>query len=242
MRFLSLSYRCSGKCTFVYRSRCSAYLRIVGRNRTNTKLMMKPSLVLILLLHAKTLIAAESSINFESLPAFSVAGQLQMVVEIPAGTSIKNEYNSTLNSFPADVIEGKDRVIDFLPYPGNYGFIPSTKMDRLIGGDGDALDVLLLSQHKATGSILSIIPIAIVHLVDDGELDSKIIAVPYVQDQRIISATSYAELEESYPNIKFIIELWFTSYKGKDVVELINWEDDASVKEFINKWMIKSPS
>ena len=109
-----------------------------------------------------------------------------MVVEIPAGTNKKLEYNAKTNSFPADVLSGEERKVNFLPYPGNYGFIPSTIMDRSKGGDGDALDVLLLSQHIATGTILEIIPIGILVLEDNGEDDSKIIAVPVDENLRVI--------------------------------------------------------
>jgi inorganic pyrophosphatase len=201
---------------------------------------MKIALTLIGWLYTTISLAIQPSVNFDIVPTFSLSGQLQMVVEIPAGTSRKNEYSRILNSFPADVKEGKDRIIDFLPYPGNYGFIPSTLMERSKGGDGDALDVLVLSQHNEVGSVLAIIPIAILNLVDNGELDSKIIAVPYNADHQIISATSYGELVQDYPNIKRIVELWFTSYKGADVVEFINWEDESHALTSITKWLVKS--
>ncbi|MDA9133798.1 inorganic diphosphatase, partial [Gammaproteobacteria bacterium] len=63
------------------------------------------------------------------MKTFSKNGFLQMVVEIPAGTNKKIEYDKNINEFFIDKIDGVDRVINFLPYPGNYGFIPSTKMD-----------------------------------------------------------------------------------------------------------------
>ena len=47
-----------------------------------------------------------------------------------------------------------DRIVNFLPYPANYGFIPSTFMDKKKGGDGDALDILLISEHMVTGTVV----------------------------------------------------------------------------------------
>ena len=78
-----------------------------------------------------------------------------MVVEIPAGTNHKIEYDPSTDSFENDKKDGKDRVISFLPYPGNYGFIPSTLMNKDRGGDGDALDILVIGESEPTGTVLS---------------------------------------------------------------------------------------
>ena len=49
---------------------------------------------------------------------------LNVVVEIPAGTNHKLEYHPG-QGYVNDTLEGgADRVINFLPYPGNYGFVP----------------------------------------------------------------------------------------------------------------------
>ena len=75
-------------------------------------------------------LAEPSTINYGSLATFSENGNLQIVVEIPAGTNKKLEYNYDTNTFPVDIKDGNERIINFLPYPGNYGFIPSTMMDK----------------------------------------------------------------------------------------------------------------
>jgi inorganic pyrophosphatase len=183
-------------------------------------------------------LAAQSIINYGSLASFSENGYLQVVVEIPAGTNKKLEYDYVTNTFPADIKDGQERIINFLPYPGNYGFISSTMMDRARGGDGDAVDVLVLSQHSPTGTILEVIPIALVNLMDNGEIDSKIIAVPINASQQVISATSYSQLHSKYPNVQRVIELWFTSYKGPGIMELGDWGDERRAKAEIEKWFM----
>ena len=71
----------------------------------------------------------------------------------------------------------KDRVVNFLPYPGNYGFIPSTMMSESAGGDGDALGYFSdFAESMTTGTVLEVIPIAALMMVDGGEIDTKIIA------------------------------------------------------------------
>ena len=183
-------------------------------------------------------LAAQSTINYGSLATFSENGNLQIVVEIPAGTNKKLEYNYVTNTFPVDIKDGKERIINFLPYPGNYGFIPSTMMNRVRGGDGDALDVLVLSQHSATQTILEVVPIALLNLIDNGEIDSKIIAVPIDADLRVISAVSYSQFHSEYPNVQRLIELWFTSYKGSGIVEFNGWGNELSAKAEIEKWLV----
>ena len=183
-------------------------------------------------------LAAQSTINYGSLATFSENGALQIVVEIPAGTNKKIEYNYVTNTFPVDIKDGKERIINFLPYPGNYGFIPSTMMDRVRGGDGDALDVLVLSPHSATQTILEVIPIALLNLIDNGEIDSKIIAVPINPNHRVISAASYSQLHLEYPKVQQLIKLWFTSYKGSRIVEFNGWGNELSAKAEIEKWLV----
>lgn len=181
----------------------------------------------------------KTQILYSDVTTYSEDGHLQMVVEIPAGTNKKLEYNANTNSFPADVLSGEERKIDFLPYPGNYGFIPSTIMDRSKGGDGDALDVLLLSQHIATGTILEIIPIGILVLEDNGEDDSKIIAVPVDENLRVIDIVTYRDFYTEYGQAKYLVELWFLSYKGKMAMQLTGWGDEIAAKTAIEKWIIK---
>ena len=55
---------------------------------------------------------------------------LYAVIEIPAGTNIKYEYNYDSQSFDVDVVNGQKRIINYLPYPGNYGFIENDMNSR----------------------------------------------------------------------------------------------------------------
>ena len=128
------------------------------------------------------------SVDLNSITSFSPQGHVHAVVEIPAGTNKKIEYNKTTKKFEVDQRNGKDRIIQFLPYPGNYGFIPSTFSDPTKGGDGDPLDVIVISEHVASGTLLEVIPLGMLKLIDDNELDYKLIAIPAEEKDRTISA------------------------------------------------------
>lgn len=183
---------------------------------------------------------SEKKKNYKHLSLFNKNGYLQAVVEIPAGTNLKIEYNSKTNDFKPDQLEGTDRVIDFLPYPGNYGFIPSTYSDPEKGGDGDALDVLILGEHIPTGNVVSIIPIAIIKLLDNGEYDDKIIAIPASKKHQILKAKNYSTFSEKYPAAKKIIELWFQHYDPSNDLKIIEWKNEEEAVLEVEKWSVKS--
>ena len=62
-------------------------------------------------------------------------GEINVVIEIPVGSTQKIEYRRKLGLFEIDRIEP-----DLFPKPANYGFIPQT-----LDEDGDELDVLLIT-------------------------------------------------------------------------------------------------
>jgi len=162
-------------------------------------------------------------------------GAVNAVIEIPAGTNTKYEYDDTLKEFVIDQENGNDRVIDFIPYPANYGFVPSTLSDASKGGDGDALDILVLSERLETGAIVEVLPIALLKLIDKGEQDYKVVAVPYEKEKRTVNASTYTELNNNYPAVIKIIELWFLNYNKKDKATVEGWGNEQEALKEIKK-------
>tara|TARA_B100000902_G_C26885278_1_gene704611 strand:+ start:53 stop:667 length:615 start_codon:yes stop_codon:yes gene_type:complete len=202
-------------------------------------IFIRSKLILLLFLFLTSCGDKKFPINYGDLSTYSASGHLQMVVEIPAGTNMKVEYDIETNTFPVDKKNGEDRVIEFLPYPGNYGFIPSTVMDISRGGDGDAVDVLLLSEHLPTGTIIEVLPIGILVLEDSGEKDSKIIVVPIDETMRIMSTNSYESFNSEFLEAKQLIQSWFLAYKEDSVMKFTSWDNEKAAKIEIEKWSIK---
>ncbi|SDR75094.1 inorganic pyrophosphatase [Formosa sp. Hel1_31_208] len=188
----------------------------------------------LLFLNLLFILSCNSNVDYYHLPTFSSNKQINAIVEIPAGTNKKFEYNKTTHTFEIDQKNGLDRIVQFLPYIGNYGYIPSTYSDPKKGGDGDALDVLVLSESLPTGSVVEIIPIAMLKLIDDGELDYKIIAVPFNKADQVIKATNYKQFDEKHPQIKKIIELWFLNYNKDDEARIDGWANEKEAIKEIN--------
>ncbi len=165
----------------------------------------------------------------------SEEGNYLAVIEIPAGTNHKIEFNHDSHDFQVDIKDGKERIIEFMPYPGNYGFIPGTIMNPDQGGDGDALDILILAESMETGTELEFIPIGMLKLLDEGEIDNKIIAVPLDEELNILGVHSYYELQKSCLECKKMIENWFINYDDDEII-FQGWGDEKEAASQIDRW------
>src|SRR5438045_3150770 len=145
------------------------------------------------------------------------------IIEIPLQSSNKYEYDKKLHVFRLD------RTLHSpVHYPGDYGFIPST-----LGLDGDPLDVLVLVEAPSfPGCLMKVRPIGVLRMIDQGERDSKIVAVTH-NDPRYEDVT---DVKQVYPHVLREIEHFFSIYKeleGKKT-EMAGWEDAASAKTVIS--------
>src|SRR6202012_1455555 len=90
------------------------------------------------------------------------------VIEIPFGEKNKYEYDKKLHVFRLD-----RSLYSSVHYPGDYGFFPST-----LSADGDPLDVLVLVDTPSfPGCVLTVRPIGVLDMTDQGVNDEKILCV-----------------------------------------------------------------
>ncbi len=140
------------------------------------------------------------------------------VIEISKGSKKKYELDKETGLIILDRI-----LHASVHYPANYGFIPKT-----YGDDKDPLDVLLLcSETIEPLTLVEAYPIGVMHMVDNGENDEKIIAIPFKDPVY----NSYKDISE-LPNYLFEeIKHFFTIYKDlenkKTIVEKFGNADDA---------------
>lgn len=170
------------------------------------------------------------------LPSFARPGVLNAVVEISAGTNMKHAYDPEAGHILPVMTDGKPQRIEFLPYPGNYGFIPSTWMDPAMGGDGHALDVLILSEYVPLGTLMEVVPVAVLKLVEAGEQDDKVIAMPVDPALRLFEVDDLEDLRRRFPRVLELIEEWFTHYDAVQPARALGWEDAAAAMAAVEKW------
>lgn len=154
------------------------------------------------------------------------SGIINVVVEIPAGSNNKIEWNRKLGVMQLDRVEPA-----LFAKPTNYGFIPQT-----LDEDGDELDALIITaQPLPTGIFMEAKVIGVMKFVDDGEVDDKVVVVPADDRNNGNSINSLADLPEQL--IKQI-EFHFNHYKdlkkvGSTKVE--HWGDIEEAKQVIRE-------
>jgi len=158
-------------------------------------------------------------------------GLVNAVIEIPAGTVDKWELNKTNGQLEWELVNGVPRVVQYIGYPGNYGMIPQTLLDKANGGDGDPLDILVLGPPAERGAVLKCKIIGVLYLSDRGEQDDKLIAV--AKDSPLYEVDSIAQLNANYQGITDIITLWFTNYKGPDQVVSTGYGDKSEAEKIL---------
>jgi inorganic pyrophosphatase len=167
-------------------------------------------------------------------PAIINDSLVNIVIEIPAGCNQKWEVNKQ-NGFLEWQRIGKDslRMVQYLPYPANYGMIPGTLLPASEGGDNDPLDVFLLGVSQERGSVVQGRVVGVIRMLDQGMFDDKLIAVP-VNDWHY-PVNTLAHLDSLYPGISQILVTWLANYKGPGVVQITGIEDEVAAWAILQK-------
>jgi inorganic pyrophosphatase len=123
------------------------------------------------------------------------------IIEIPKGSKAKYEIDKETGLLRLDRI-----LFSSVMYPANYGFIPQTYCD-----DHDPLDILVLcSADVYPMSMIDAKVIGVMHMVDNGEQDDKIIAVA----KNDMSVNYIEDLSELPPHTMKEIVRFFQDYKA----------------------------
>jgi len=149
------------------------------------------------------------------------------VIEIPAGSIDKLEYNYDTKEITEIWEKGNRRIINYIGYPVNYGFLPKT-----LSGDNDPLDILVLGNQISTGSIVKVKVIGGINFIDNGLRDYKIISIlspdnsNYKDDadkeyfnQLYYKVDRLSDLENNFRGIIDIMTIWFENYKGRGKID-----------------------
>ncbi|HLW53022.1 MAG TPA: inorganic diphosphatase [Candidatus Angelobacter sp.] len=148
--------------------------------------------------------------------------KVNAVVEIPKGSVNKYEYDVKLQVFRLD-----RTLFSPVHYPGDYGFIPET-----LGLDGDPLDVLVLVEAPSfPGCLIEVRPIGLLHMLDQGKNDEKILAVAD-SDPLYREVSEYSQVFEHTVRE---IENFFAIYKSLEgkKTEISGWAGADTAKKLI---------
>ncbi|MGB0564035.1 MAG: inorganic diphosphatase [Spirulinaceae cyanobacterium] len=162
--------------------------------------------------------------DLTKIPAQPKPGIVNVLVEIPAGSKNKYEFDKDLNALALDRV-----LYSSVHYPYDYGFIPNTLAD-----DGDPLDgMVLIDQPTFPGCVIAARPIGMLEMIDGGDRDEKLICVPdkdprYAQVKSLENISSH-RLEE--------IAEFFRSYKNLEnkVTEILGWKNLDAVMTLLEQ-------
>ena len=122
------------------------------------------------------------------------------VIEIPRGSRVKYEVDHETGRVAVDRV-----LYTAFGYPTNYGYIEET-----LGDDGDPVDVLVLLDYELFPGVgITVRPVGVFNMTDDGGGDAKIIAVPakdprwdWIQDVTDVPEFQRKEIEHFFEHYK----------------------------------------
>ena len=105
----------------------------------------------------------------KDIPIGNPPNEINVVIEVPKGSSNKYEYDEEHNYFKID-----RALHSAVFYPFDYGFVPQTRSK-----DSDALDVIVLTEQPTfPGCVIRARPIGVLEMEDESGIDYKILSVP----------------------------------------------------------------
>ncbi|MEX0934721.1 MAG: inorganic diphosphatase [Candidatus Paceibacterota bacterium] len=148
--------------------------------------------------------------------------EVNVIIEIPKGSKNKYEIDKATGLIALDRAMHTSQ-----DYPFDYGFVPQTLWD-----DDDAVDVILLTTYPlAPGILVRVRPIGLMKMIDGGDSDDKLIAVP-VEDPRFNGIKDIGDVNEhQLKEIKHFL-LTYKDLQDKEV-EISGFEGkDAAIAAF----------
>ena len=135
------------------------------------------------------------------------------LVEIPRGSRNKYELDKESGLIKLDRV-----LYSAVHYPGDYGFIP-----RTLAEDHDPCDILvLINEPTFPGCQIDARPIGVLRMLDRGEADDKILAVP----QHDPFYSEYFDIADIPQHYLKEVEHFFAIYKDLEGrrVQTVGWE------------------
>jgi len=185
---------------------------------------------------------------WHDIPLYNQDGTLNFVCEIPKETSAKMEVatDEPYTPIKQDIKKGNLR---FYPYNinWNYGLLPQTWEDPDVtntevdadgvAGDNDPVDVVEIgSAAGKMGGVYKVKPVGVFAMIDDGELDWKVIAIS-TEDPKADLVSDVEDVEKHFPGELEKIRVWFRDYKMPDgkPANRFGLEDKCMNKEYTMK-------
>jgi inorganic pyrophosphatase len=148
--------------------------------------------------------------------------RVKALIEISQGSRAKYEIDKTTGLLKLDRV-----IYSSFHYPVNYGFIPQT-----LGEDGDPLDILVIcSESIQPLCLVDATVIGNMQMIDNGEMDDKIIAVA----SKDPSVNHIKDVDALPAHFKAVLRNYFEQYKvlEEKVVLIDNFQNKETAYNII---------
>jgi inorganic pyrophosphatase len=160
----------------------------------------------------------------EVTPGKNVPEEVNTIIEINKGSKNKYEIDKETGLIALDRVAHTAQ-----DFPFDYGFVPQSYWH-----DNDPLDVIVLTTYPLLpGILVAVRPIALLKMIDSGDVDDKLIAVPKddprwndVKDLGDLNKHTLKEIEHFYSTYKKL--------QNKEV-EVKGFENKAAALEAVKE-------
>ena len=152
--------------------------------------------------------------------------EINAIIETSKGSSNKYEIDKETGLIKLDRANYSAAA-----FPVEYGFAPKTLWE-----DGDALDIIVLATFPIpSGILVKVRPVALMEMIDTGESDYKVIAVP-IDDKRWEDVQDLSDVNKhTLKEIQHFFET-YKALKGKPaLVEINGFKGKSEAIEAIKK-------
>jgi inorganic pyrophosphatase len=162
--------------------------------------------------------------NLRSLPASPAPGLVNLLVEIPAGSRNKYQYNAGAG------VMALDRVLhSSVRYPFDYGFVVNT-----LAEDGAPLDgMVIMEEPTFAGCLIEARPIGVLDMVDSGFRDGKLLCVPTADGRK----DALHSIRQIAPNQLAEVAEFFRTYRSLEgrSATILGWLDQEAVAPLLER-------
>jgi inorganic pyrophosphatase len=154
--------------------------------------------------------------------------EINVIIEIQKGNHNKYEIDKETGYLFLERVNATA-----LGYATDYGYVPMTLCE-----DGDPLDAMVVIDEPIPhGVAVSVRPVGVLYMVDNGENDEKLICV-VVND---VTKSHIKKVEDLGPNFKPMVEHFYSNYKAwkndwkGSPVSFNGWGDADAAKKVITE-------
>jgi inorganic pyrophosphatase len=159
-----------------------------------------------------------------SIKAYTDDSAVNVVIEVPAGSKDKMEYDIVDEKFVSSRILNSN-----LAFPFNYGFVPETWST-----DNDPLDVMVLSSAVyPTGTQIKARIIGLLATTDQEGKDSKLITVPVSENESLFA--NLRDIADLDKQTQENIDYFYKNYKINEPGKWVDIDGYFSKKEAAQK-------